>query len=427
MSDFEAIKLKDEFGNVINSNHPVPVNIDSIYMGDIDTVHSDNGDFSGSITDHFDDLFSVSSNALTDNPKIIKIWFKHSIQLYSMGFGCNESGKNFSNIKIKLFGSDEAIRETIDDSANSSKETSLTFDFGPSKANGVIIEFHTADEIGLSNLIIWKVINVNAQLLALDSFTGVVSPVTSFKGALNTHNGDLHNFVVNENFHQQDTASSTVSTASLPGDTSLVVLDTAGFSQGDNFEVISGNLQEVNGAIITNVPSGAPGTLILDRPLDHAYPIGATVERIVHNLAAGVLGTLAAPLSFIIRPPVGEIWHIQRINLSMLFSTAGDDGKFGNQNALQNGLVLRQNLSTGFATTSIWKTNSDMKLDMFDLPDTDKAPAGTFGMNGRFTNKKIDVTYSLNGTNGDFLEILRQDNITLISLYFKAQGHKSNV
>jgi hypothetical protein len=112
--------------------------------------------------------------------------------------------------------------------------------------------------------------------------------------------------------------------------------------------------------------------------------------------------------------------------LSAVFSTAGDDGDFGNQTALTNGLVLRQNLSTGIFTSAVWKTNGELKLDMFDLPYTDKAPAGAFGMNGRFTNKKIDVSYALDGTAGDFLEILRQDDITLTTLEFKAQGHKAS-
>jgi hypothetical protein len=425
-----VVKIEDSdptnFTN-LGGVHPMPTGNDSIYTSDVDSTNSDIGDFTGDITDFFHDLFSVSENTTPDNPKTIKVWFKHSIQLYSMGFGCNETGKSFSNIKIKLFGSDEFIRETIDDSANNTKFTSKTYDFGPSKANGVIIEFHTADEICLSNIVIWKVNNVNSHILALDSLSGAVAPVGSFKGALNVHQSDVHNFMVNTNFHQHDTAATTVSTATVPGDTGQIVADTAGFSVNDKVEIVSGGVREINGAIITVIAAGAPGTLTYDRPLDNPYPIGATVERIVANLAEGAAGSLASPLSYIVAPPPGEIWHILRVLLSAVYSSAGDDGDFGNQGALTNGLVFRQNLATGLSTISVWKTNGEMKLDFFDLPYTDKAPAGSFGMNGRFTNKKVDVAYELIGDNGDFLEILRQDNITLTTLEFKAQGHKANV
>jgi hypothetical protein len=173
------VKLKNEDDTYVNAVNPMPSNIDSVYLQDVDITHSDNGTFSGGIADYFNDLFSVQSDVSATNPKTIKIWFKHSIQLWSLGFGCNESGKNFSNIKIKLFGSDEFIRETVDDSANNEKFTSKTYDFASSKANGVILEFHTTDEVCLSNLIIWKATNVNAQLIAANENTGFAVPITA--------------------------------------------------------------------------------------------------------------------------------------------------------------------------------------------------------------------------------------------------------
>lgn len=165
--------------------YPMPTSIDSIYACDIDVDNSDIDGFSGVITDFFDDLFTVSDNLTATNPKVIKIWFKHSIQLYSMGFGCNEAGKNFSNIKIKLFGSNETIREIIDESADSTKYTSKSFDFGPTKANGAIIEFHTADPVSLSNIIVWKSLDTNARVLATKPNGHVVPISASDHGNLN--------------------------------------------------------------------------------------------------------------------------------------------------------------------------------------------------------------------------------------------------
>lgn len=427
MSTFEAIQIKDAEGNLVDGTHPLPTSVDSVYICDVDTTNSDNGGFTGSVTDYFDNLHSVNIDDSTDNPKIIKIWFKHSIQLYSIGFGCDTSGKSFSNVKVKIFGSDEVVRETVDDSANDEKLNSKAYDFAPSKANGVIVEFHTADEINLSNIIIWKVNNVNARLSAVSDLTGATEDVGSFRGALNVHLADVHRISLNRSFTQVDASTTTVSTASDAGDTAIEVADTTGFVVTGKIELTSGSVQEPNIVTITAVTPGTPGTLTLDRPLDNPYPIGAGVEEVVTNMAAGVLGSLAAPLSFRVAPPAGEIWHGLRLLLAATFAAAAADNLFGSQGALTNGLVLRQNLSTGLHTISNWKTNGDIKLDQFDLPYTDKAGPSLFGMNGRFTFKRMDFVPHLVGDNGDFLEILRQDNITLTSLEIKVQGHKVGV
>ena len=366
MSNFEAIQIKDAEGTLIDGTHPLPTSVDSVYICDVDTTNSDNGGFTGSVTDYFDNLHSVNTDDSSDNPKIIKIWFKHSIQLYSIGFGCDTSGKSFSNVKVKIFGSDEVVRETVDDSANDEKLNSKAYDFAPSKANGVIVEFHTADEINLSNIIIWKVNNVNARISAVSDLTGATEDVGSFRGALNVHNSDVHRISLNRKFTQLDTASTTVSTASDAGDTAIEVADTAGFSVADAVELRSNSTQEPNPPTITAIAAGTPGTLTLDRPLDNAYPIGADVERVVTNIAAGVLGSLVAPLSFRVAPPAGEIWHSLRIMIAATFVAAAADNLFGSQGALTNGLVLRQNLSTGLHTISNWKTNAEIKLDMLD-------------------------------------------------------------
>lgn len=420
----EDTRIIDANGTPIDGAHPLPTTADSVYAVDVDVANSDLVGFSGVVTDLFDDLFSVSTDASITNPKTIKVWFKHSLQIYSMGFGCNQTGKNFSNIKMKLFGSDEVIRETVDDSLNDTKYTSKTFEFAPSKANGVIIEFHTADEVCLSNIIIWKVVNVNARLAAISEITGATEGVTSLKGALSVHLADVHNFSINRRFAQPDTASTTVSTASLAGATGVAVTSIAGFTVGDYVEITDGSVLE---PCIPRITLLAPGVMTLDRPLDSPYPIGATVERVVTDIAAGTLGTLTTPLSFRVAPPAGEVWHILRLLLSATFTTAADDSKFGNQATLTNGVVLRQKLATGFSTIGNWKRNSDIKLDMFNLPYTEKAGGGLYGMNGLFLFKEFDFVPSLNGDTGDYLEILRQDNLTLSLFEVHAQGHKANV
>lgn len=419
-------KLEDADGNLSNSVYPVNIDIDSIYVSDINTDRSNNGGFSGAVTDYFNDLHSVNTDATATNPKTIKIWFTHSIQLYSIGFGCDTTGKSFSNIKIKIFGSDEFIRETIDDSANSTKFNSKAYDFAPSKANGIIIEFHTADEICLSNIVVWKVTNVNARLEAISALTGAVEAIRSFKGSINVHQSDVHFVPVNRTFINFDAVSTTISTAADAGDTAIIVANTAGFAPTNNIFIHDGSSEEPDSPVITNVAAGAPGTLTLDRPLDNDYSTAATVELVVTDMTPQV-GSLAAPISFKVAPPAGEVWHILRINLSATDGTANTDDKFGGIGALTNGMVIRQNLSTGFKTVTNWKNNADIKLDLFDLPYNSVAGPSLDGMNGRFTFKKLDFVVELNGTNGDYLEILVQDDITAQTTFIiKAQGHKAS-
>jgi hypothetical protein len=65
-----------------------------------------------------------------------------------------------------------------------------------------------------------------------------------------------------------------------------------------------------------------------------------------------------------------------------------------------------------------------MKRDMFDLPDTSKSGGGLFGINGRWTFKNVDFVPELVGDNGDTIQILSQDALTLSTFDIHAQGHK---
>ena len=168
----------------INAQHPMPIDGDSVYLKDIDFSNSDNGGFSGVVTDYFDSLKTVNTDSSATNPKIITVRFNRSIQTHSIGLGCDDIAKNFSNVILKLLGSADEIRQTVDLSADNTKYNSLVPQFTPDTANGVIVEFHTADEVGLSNLIIYKATDVNARLQAVSNLTGGIENINSSRNAL---------------------------------------------------------------------------------------------------------------------------------------------------------------------------------------------------------------------------------------------------
>jgi hypothetical protein len=268
---------------------------------------------------------------------------------------------------------------------------------------------------------------VKAVLTAKD-LNGAYDNIRQFRGALNVHQSDVHRFIVNRHFSTPKGTSTTLTVASVVGDITISVADTAGFvaSAGGipGSSITINDVGEPNGAVVTAITSpGAPGVIQLDRPLDNAHANGTVIDIVEENIAA-VNGTLASPIIYSMGPPSGEIWHILRMLLSSTFSSASDDSKFGNQTALTNGLVIRQQISGVFHTITNWKSNADMKRDMFDLPDTSKSGGGLFGINGRWTFKNVDFVPELIGDNGDTIQILSQDALSLSTLELHAQGHK---
>jgi len=250
-------------------------------------------------------------------------------------------------------------------------------------------------------------------------------PYKTLSDAVNVHDADVHQVPVNELFHRHTGIQTTLLAGTLVGATGLIVTSAVGFSIGDD-------LQIQNGVIETTHPriTGILGLQItLDRPLDYAFSIGDSVEVVDTNMA--VVGTLAAPVSFKFSPNDVERWHVVSFIIGMVLISAADDSTFGDIAPLLNGCVLRGYNATAdqYSTFTNWKTNSDIKMDMYDVPYTDKAGPGLFGLNGNGQIKlRTGATPQLDGTAGDFLELLIQDDLTgLVRYQLKAQGHIEGV
>lgn len=226
--------------------------------------------------------------------------------------------------------------------------------------------------------------------------------------------------VINELFHLETGVSTTVRTASSVGDTTLDVTSITGFSQGGTLEIKDGNI-ETTFPKITLVPSGT--TLTLDRPLDFAYEVGDNVV-LIHTDLKTTIGSLSSPIIHKITPPIDQVWHITRVIMSMTHSSAATDDKFGGISALTNGVVLRGYVNGQFRSITNWKTNGDVILDMYDVTYSEKAGASLFGTSAKGDFDDIGVTLRIDGSVGDYLDILIQDDITsLTTFHVNAQGH----
>ena len=259
-------------------------------------------------------------------------------------------------------------------------------------------------------------------------FDGEGNPISSLKGALDIHDADVHDVPVNELFHRHTGVSTTLAVASLAEAISITVTDDTGFVNGDAFQIeetIAG-ITTIEVTFPTIISGVGTNILVLDRPLDNAFGTTATVE--VVSTSMNVLGTISAPIAFQLIPDSTQEWHVVRFLLGMVHSTAGDDSRFGDiVDGLQNGCVLRgYNGATGkYRTFTNWKSNFDIKMDMYNLPNTDKAGAGNFGTNGRGSIRDgTGAAPKLNGVDGSYLELLIQDDLTtLIKFNLKGQGH----
>lgn len=160
--------LDGNTGNEVSVQFPFSGDGDSVYVKDLDLSHSNNNNFTGEVTDYFDNLSSVNLATGTENPKTLTIAFKRSLQVHSIGFGCDDPNYNFSNIVVKALGSGMAVRYTDNTYENNdTKYNSLLINLKPLALNGFTIEFHTNDTVCLSNIIIFKAINVNARIQGL--------------------------------------------------------------------------------------------------------------------------------------------------------------------------------------------------------------------------------------------------------------------
>lgn len=252
---------------------------------------------------------------------------------------------------------------------------------------------------------------------------GEGNPISSLNGALDIHDSHVHTAPVNQYLHRHKIVTTTLSTAIVSGDYVINVVSSVGMNIGDKIQIANG-AEESTFPEITLIVGNA---LTLDRPIDFAFSIGDTVD--VVEIDMNEIATQASPYSYKVAPSVGVVWHLQRILLSMTHSTAGDLGLFGNQTRLTNGVVLRANISGQNYTFTTWHKNADIKDDMYDVEfDVRSGGGGTYGTTGRGSFNKIGVTVRLDGTAGDYLEVLTQDDLSgLLTFRIKAQGHIEGV
>jgi hypothetical protein len=109
----------------------------------------------------------------------------------------------------------------------------------------------------------------------------------------------------------------------------------------------------------------------------------------------------------------------------MSHAGAGDLSLFGGIPALTNGCLMRARIDGQYGTLTNWKTNENMKSDMYDVEfDARSGGGGSYGTSGRGSFDRTGAVVRLDGATNDRLEFYVQDDLTALATFtMKAQGH----
>ncbi len=406
--------------------NPLSIDGDSVYPKDLDIFFCTAADFikdaDPTITEQnvidsmVSDIYIEKLNSTSDAVKTIFLQFKRPVLTSSFGINAGPGG-DFSNTKITLAQGDSSF-VVFDDSADSTKHQIFLFPILPVKFSRMTIEFFTTDPVSIGLVGIFKNIEVAARLQAISDLTQSTEDIGSFRGALNVNTSLVHRKGINEYFRRNIGGVTTLAVAVTSGDTDIDVASTVGFALNDFISLSSTTVRERSHFKILNIV----GTIIsLSRPIDNNFDIGDAVIEV--DISLNNLGTIVAPIASRIQPPSYERWQITRLLITMLDSTSMDDAKFGGAAALTNGFVLRIVNDGVVQTATHWNTNQDLKDDMFNVEYAPKAPAGQFGLSGRWTITASEFVADLDGATGDYVEVLNQDNLTVLDDFkIKGQG-----
>lgn len=221
-----------------------------------------------------------------------------------------------------------------------------------------------------------------------------------------------------------DTATVLVNTAK---DEETVDVGTTGHTPAPgNFLCLqeAGKITQVE--ILTVAPLGGDQyRLGIAVPLDYAYTTagGCSIQNVDLNLNGAATNT-----KFSITPDGAYKWDITRLMIAMVLDSAGDDGKFGNLNALSKGVYFRKEDAASSQNLFNIKDNSDFRAKGYDLVyPLRSGGGGSYGMAARITfagASKRGVVIRLDGSkNESFVCAVRDDLRGLVKFRIEMQGH----
>jgi len=165
--------------------------------------------------------------------------------------------------------------------------------------------------------------------------------------------------------------------------------------------------------------------ITMDTPFNHAYSSLDTFSR--NSIDLRVNGSVT-PVAFSVAPLAGQTNDVTRVTLLIESAQAMDFTQFGSISPLTVGCVLRVKRAEGEYKNLInFKTNGDFIEEAVDPVFQDKKGGGGFGFTATLIfagQQNRGVVIRLDGTRGEQLELIVQDNLStgLTKFHMRAQG-----
>ena len=218
----------------------------------------------------------------------------------------------------------------------------------------------------------------------------------------------------------------TVLANTVKNDTTINIETTGATPLVGDFICLQEDTKITQAEVITVTPiAGNQYTLGISIPLDYPYTTagGCMLLDVDMNKNGSV-----TPIEFQVSPAPGTRWDITRMMTSMVLSSQGDDGLFGNLPALANGVYFRKEDSAESNNLFNAKENSDFAIEGFDVAyPVRSGGGGSHGMRSRITwggQSKQGVVIRLDGnTNDSFVAVVRDDLTGINKFRIKVQGH----
>lgn len=171
--------------------------------------------------------------------------------------------------------------------------------------------------------------------------------------------------------------------------------------------------------------AGNQYTVGVSIPLDYSYTTESGCQLLDVDMNKD--GSIT-PVEFRVLPKAGTKWDITRMITSMVLSSQGDDGLFGNIIELPKGVFFRKEDSDESNNLFNAKINSDFAVEGYDITyPTRSGGGGSHGMRSRITwggQNKQGVVIRLDGDTSDsFTTVVRDDLTGLNRFRVKIQGH----
>lgn len=261
-------------------------------------------------------------------------------------------------------------------------------------------------------------VNANVLVCGRDAVTSQAKPFGWNRGALDVYLQDQTTPIVNYRLHQ-DIRHVALSSAVAINATTIELLAGHGAVVGNLLTVLYNN--GFYQGFIVNV---AGNTITLDIPFPRAFPVSATC--ILGRFNANVNGSVTTQV-FHAKPPSGSVWDIVKMCVQLVDDAAMDYTKFAGIAALTNGCVLRKR-DGNYDNIGNVKRNGDFSLFGCYNEIVEKTGGGEYAFNSicQFGGQSnAGVTIRLDGSQGDEIELLIQDDLTAISnVYVVLIGHE---